>query len=87
MHTIPLQHPSVYVHASILCICLPHQMHGCNKPSYPGNCSAEIVYSAIFFCIHAVCLLISAALCWQLLWNMKVEVRAQLGYHKCIKVY
>ncbi|KAI0237039.1 hypothetical protein LSAT2_012485 [Lamellibrachia satsuma] len=48
-------------------------MHGCKNPNYPDNCSAAVMYSAIFFCIHIICLVISAAICWQLLWNMKVE--------------
>lgn len=48
-------------------------MHGCKNPSYPDNCSSAVLYSAIFFCIHIICLLIAAILSWQLLWNMKVE--------------
>ena len=50
------------------------QTHGCGGWQFIGDCSDQHVFSAIYFAIQALCLLISSVLIWVLLWNMKFEV-------------
>ncbi|CAH1775526.1 unnamed protein product, partial [Owenia fusiformis] len=47
--------------------------HGCKDWEFVDDCSHQVVFSAIFFGIHGLSLLIASIIVWVLFWNFKME--------------
>nr|KAG5698944.1 hypothetical protein BaRGS_024865 [Batillaria attramentaria] len=51
-----------------------HSDNGCHDWEFEGTCSHRNVYTAVFFTLHSVLLIVTAILSWILLANFRVEV-------------
>lgn len=56
------------------------QNDGCTDWQTEGACSHHNIYTAVFFTLHSVLLLLTCALSWLLLHNFRIEVCAHVTY-------